>query len=620
MNLRRFGLGMFAAAFLMLAAVLSFAADDPPSRVARLKYLDGQVSVQPGGVDEWVAANINRPLTTADNVWTDRDSRAELHLGTAALRMNSQTSVTLTNLTDSTVQVQLHQGTLNLHIADLFRGEIYEVDTPNTAFTVEKSGSYRFDVDANGDTTLVTVWSGKGIATGDGPAVEVRGHEQARFGSGKSLAHQIYKAPPFDGFDDWARVRDSREDHLYSVRYVPRSVIGYEDLDEYGYWRLVPSYGWVWAPRVVSVGWAPYRFGHWIWVSPWGWTWVDDAPWGFAPFHYGRWIYWDGGWVWVPGRRVARPVYAPALVVFVGGGGRNFGVAWFPLGPEEPYVPAYHVSNTYFRNVNVTNVNVTNINVTNVNVTTINYRNRRAPDAFTVVSQETFARSRAVDKSVIVVPRERLDQARVVGSTARVVPDRHSVLGRPDIMTVRRPPSAVTTREVVVRREPPPPPVPFMARQRALRTHPGRPLDETTLGTLRRQSPPDRTKPLVRPAVPVATQDRPTPVLRPTREGLPPPRALPPPAPAERAAPVERPDRPGRPDRAGEPERSESPRPARQPAERPAPEERPARKARPEPQASPVEKPAPPERARAPERRAPKGHAAERDTTKEKKP
>jgi hypothetical protein len=376
------------------------------------------------------------------------------------------------------------------------------------------------------------------------------------------------------------------------------------------------------------VGWAPYRYGRWVWVEPWGWTWVDDAPWGFAPFHYGRWAYWDGGWVWVPGRRVARPVYAPALVVFVGGRGRNFGVAWFPLGPEEPYVPAYHVSNRYFRNVNVTNVNVTNINVTNVNVTTINYRNRRAPDAFTVVSQEAFVRSRAVDKSVIVVPRGRLDEARVVGSNARVVPDRHSVMGRPDIVTVRRPPPVVTTRTVFVRREPPPPPVPFIARERALRAHPGRPLDEATLGTLRAQTP-ARAKPtvLVRPAAPAASADRPTPVLRPAREGLPPPRSLPPATPSERSAREERPGRSGR------PEPVERPRPAAQPAERAAPQERPGSKARPQPLAAPAEKPAPaerpapaekpapPERARpAPERRAPKGRAAERDTTKEKKP
>src|SRR5207247_7989679 len=134
-----------------------------------------------------------------------------------------------------------------------------------------------------------------------------------------------------------------------------------------------------------------------------------------------------------------------------GGGGGGGGVAWFPLGPEEPYVPGYHVSNTYIRNVNVTNVNVTNINVTNVNVTNISYRNRNAPGAVTVVTQQTFVESRPVGRSVIVVPRERLDQAAVVGGAARVTPNRQSVLGQPAIVAVRRPPEAVTRRAVVVR-------------------------------------------------------------------------------------------------------------------------------------------------------------------------
>src|SRR4029077_14005412 len=147
-----------------------------------------------------------------------------------------------------------------------------------------------------------------------------------------------------------------------------------------------------------------------------------------APFHYGRWVYVGDGWAWVPGRVVARPVYAAALRVFVGGRnwslaiGAGQGVAWFPLAPEEPYSPAYHVSNTYIRNVNVTNVNVTNINVTNVNVTNINYRNRHERDGVTVVSHETCVESRTVNRSVIVVPRDRLDQARVVGFAARVAP------------------------------------------------------------------------------------------------------------------------------------------------------------------------------------------------------
>mgnify|MGYP006969297544 CR=1 FL=1 len=65
--------------------------------------------------------------------------------------------------------------------------------------------------------------------------------------------------------------------------------------------------------------WAPYTTGRWAWVAPWGWTWVDVAPWGFAPFHYGRWVPRGPYWAWSPGRYVARPVYAPALVGWVGG-------------------------------------------------------------------------------------------------------------------------------------------------------------------------------------------------------------------------------------------------------------------------------------------------------------
>src|SRR5439155_403593 len=155
------------------------------------------------------------------------------------------------------------------------------------------------------------------------------------------------------------------------------------------------------------------------------------------------------------------------------------GVAWFPLAPEEPYYPSYHVSNTYVRNVNVTNVNVTNINVTNVNVTNINYRNRRAPDAVTVVSHDAFVQSRPVNRSVIVVARDRLDQARVVGFAARVTPTQQSVLAQPTVVEARRPPERVTTREVIVRRPPPAAPGPLAAPQHA-RTHGGK---RTSAGT-----------------------------------------------------------------------------------------------------------------------------------------
>ena len=121
-------------------------AQDPPGRVARLQYTSGEVSMQPGGVNEWVAAGLNRPLTTSDRVWTDKNSRAELNVGDGFIRMSSETSVTLTNVSDSTVQVELDQGTLEVTVKHLEKGEIYEIDTPNYAFTVMKTGVYRFDV------------------------------------------------------------------------------------------------------------------------------------------------------------------------------------------------------------------------------------------------------------------------------------------------------------------------------------------------------------------------------------------------------------------------------------------------------------------------------------------
>src|SRR5690348_2804621 len=258
---RKFAIGTIAAWWFTASfAVMAFA-DDPPSRVARLKYISGEVSMQPGGVDDWAAATINRPMTTADRLWTDKDSRAELHLGNAAMRMNSETSLTLTNLTDNTVQLELDEGTLNLHVSRLYDHEIYEVDTPNMAFTLLKPGDYRFDVDSNGDVSLVTVWRGKGVATGSGDAVRIDAHHQVRFFGGMSLAHQSFRAPRLDRFDEWCRVRSDREGRVFSVRYVSPDVVGYEDLDEYGSWREVGTYGGVWFPTPVEVGWAPYRYG-----------------------------------------------------------------------------------------------------------------------------------------------------------------------------------------------------------------------------------------------------------------------------------------------------------------------------------------------------------------------
>lgn len=346
------------------------AASDPPGRVARLQYMTGDVSVQPQGTGDWVAGDRNRPLTNGDNVWADKDSRAELNIGSARARINSESSLTLTNISDNAVQLSLHQGALNVSVGRLYGGEIYEIDTPNIAFTVSKPGDYRFDVDPNGDTTVATVWKGQGDATGSGPEVHISEGQQVTFSNGNSLEHQVAQASQPDAFDQWCRAQDQHSQQSASAKYVNPDVVGTDDLDEYGSWKNTPDYGPVWVPTAVSPGWAPYSYGQWQWVAPWGWTWVDAYPWGFAPFHYGRWVTYGGYWGWAPGPYWGRPWYAPALVSWWGGPGFGVGFGfgfgggfgWCPLGFGEPFFPWYHVSPFYFRGINIRNTRITNIN------------------------------------------------------------------------------------------------------------------------------------------------------------------------------------------------------------------------------------------------------------------
>src|SRR5277367_785714 len=453
---------------------------DPPTRVARLNYVQGAVSFQPAGEQDWLEADINRPLTTGDNLWADKDSRGEIHIGATAIRLSSDTGISFLNLDDRTVQLQLAQGTIEVHLRRLEPGNAFEIDTPNLAFTLAASGEYRITTDPDGNSTAIIVREGSGQVTGAGESYDLTAGHQYIFNGTDQLSFDAQAAPEFDDFEDWSQAQDQRENSSASARYVSRDVDGYYDLDGNGDWQADPDYGAVWVPAGVAVGWAPYRYGHWVWIGPWGWTWVEDEPWGFAPFHYGRWAYVRGGyWGWVPGPIVVRPAYAPALVGFVGGGGGlsvavafggGFaGVAWFPLGPRDVYIPGYHASPRYVQNINVTNTRV--INVTQVTTVYNNYVvNRNTPGnrmdytyarnavAVTAVSRETFVGARPVATATVRVTPEQLQSARVIEDTS-LAPTRSSYVASNARAARSRPPVAFNQKPVVARLNTPPPAV-----------------------------------------------------------------------------------------------------------------------------------------------------------------
>ena len=472
---KQLALAFLFGVLLLVSAVGAMAQDeDPPGRIGRINFMEGSVSFQPAGEGDWLTAVPNRPITTGDNLWTDRDSRDELHVGSTILRMGPETSLSFLNLDDSSTQLRLAEGSLIVRVRHVDDGDNYEIDTPNLAFDIQRPGSYRIDVDPNGEVTTITTWQGRGEVIGGGYSYDVFAGQRARFSGTEELNHDIQALGDRDAFDSWAFDRDGREDRLDSRNYVSEEVTGYEDLDDYGRWNYVAGYGNVWVPTGVSGGWAPYHFGHWAWVAPWGWTWVEDEPWGFAPFHYGRWASGSAGWFWVPGPVVVRPVYAPALVAFVGGTGFAIGggpaVAWFPLAPGEVFVPPYRVSTRYVTQVNVTNTVVNVTRVTNVYNTYVSrpdeahftYANQRVNNGVTVVDRETFVNARPVYRNLAHADEHQIAAA-PVSHEAIPQPARPSVLGAGEPAKAH-PPSAILTRQVVASHAPAPPKPGFNAR------------------------------------------------------------------------------------------------------------------------------------------------------------
>ena len=468
---------------------------DPPTRVARLSLIRGDVSFVPAGENDWVQAQLNRPLITGDKLWTDRNSRTELEIGSSTIRMDQSTSFDFLNLDDKTAQVELTQGTLNLRVRRLYDTQSYEIDTPTLAFVVNRVGEYRVTVEPNGRATTVSVFHGGGDTYGEGNArFSIEEGQSVTFNDAQLQNYQSNNLPQSDDFQSFSSQRDERWDHSKSRQYVSEDVIGYEDLDDNGDWNEVPEYGHVWYPRTVSVGWSPYQNGHWGWVGAYGWSWVDDEPWGFAPSHYGRWAYIDNRWGWSPGRIDVRPVYAPALVAFIGGGGGGisigFGsgpVGWFPLGYNDAYYPGYRVSQNYFNNINISSTHISNTTINNyygnyssgnVNYGQINYANRNVAGAITAVPAAAFVGARPVAGAAIAVNQQTFANSRVSGFAA-VAPTRASLA--PAAVARSFPPAALANRQIVAATTPPAPIAPFAQRQTLLQKNPGQPLRENQL-------------------------------------------------------------------------------------------------------------------------------------------
>jgi hypothetical protein len=441
-------------ALLTGAAVGAFAASalaDPPARVGRVAAVDGGVSFQPPGSEDWSWASSNYPVTDGESFWTGDDGRVALQVGAVDIRGDSETEVDVPTLRYGEMRLGLPQGSLDIRVWRAPEGGV-TVTTPAGDVRFDRAGLYRVDVGAptsDGSYPLVEVTALEGDAGAPSPEglVDVPAGQAAVLYAGYDPQLQ---SAQYAAIDDWGRELEARGQARRAADDADEALTGYDDLAAAGEFAQDAQYGQVWYPRDVPPDWAPYRYGHWAYVEPWGYTWIDDQSWGFAPFHYGRWARIEGRWAWVPGQPTPRPVYAPALVAFVGGaswdiGGGGGAIGWVPLAPQEVYRPSYRVSDAYLRQVNVTNVRDTTIinNITVTNVTVNNYRNASAA---TVVKAATFSGAAPVQRAALPVTPAVLARAPALAPADRPTPSPRARSGAPVAISGRPAPAVAAAR------------------------------------------------------------------------------------------------------------------------------------------------------------------------------
>jgi hypothetical protein len=412
---------------------------DPPERVGRIAVTTGTVSFHNLGDTQWSAATPNYPVSSGNSFWTEPSSEAVLEVSASRIAMAGTTEFDVATLDAAGLQGVAVRGDVYLHLRDLAQNEVWSIQTPRGLVRLSGEGRYEIVVGTTDQPTLITVVDGSAQIDGPGVSLQVAANQTATITGTDSFQGSV--GPALRNTFLTERLNAERPPPS-SVTAIPAQVAampGGGDLIGSGSWSQAPDYGQVWYPPVPAT-WVPYREGHWAYFAPWGWTWVDDAAWGFAPFHYGRWVQIGGRWAWTPGVvAIAKPpVYAPALVSFIGiGAGVALGAAlasgsigWVPLGPREEFHPWYHASNNYVRQVNVSHVsNVANVtNIRNNNVTINNYVNRAAatsiPAAAMTASRPVQAVARPVTAQEFAAARPISGQQpiRPTAATAGVTP------------------------------------------------------------------------------------------------------------------------------------------------------------------------------------------------------
>jgi len=408
---------------------------------ARIQRVDGEVAFCDDRTNteanaQWTAATANQPFSEGDRIYTRENSRTSLAFsGRNFARLDPDTSLDVVCLKDRRTQLALRSGSAMFDVGYLQPNELFEVATPNGAVDFDQPGLYNIGFNNNGGV-LVSVLSGLARVVGQTGSGEINKGEMLTLVSQAAAEIALSRLNRQDAgyqVDDYYRYQypnsyDGRysnydaylnDPNYYdpyqrnaSYKYASSNIPGLNDLDAYGEWQNVGSYGYAWRPRVDN-GWVPYQQGQWTSSNGYGPTWVSSEPWGYAPYHYGRWANVSNQWYWIPDGVNTTPSYAPALVAFVSLDANQTG--WVPLGPGDSYAPRYYDDNwqpRYLSQANVVPARLINLGI---------------PGAVTVVPMDAWGRP--IDpRSIRRIDQQRLASVRSTLDPLTLTPLRNAVV------------------------------------------------------------------------------------------------------------------------------------------------------------------------------------------------
>ena len=283
---------------------------DSKARVVRVSYTEGTVEMDRGDGHGFIRAFLNMPVIEGTRLAPRDDGRAEVEFEDGStLRLVPNTVLVFEDLSlgdkgEKVTRVSLEQGTVYADLKDHDHDQFLIAVGPQL---LRLKHSSRFRVEIDQQQMDVAVFRGEiQLDRPTGQLINVKKSETLALDVNDQDRYYLSKGIVEAPHDYWDRERQEQIVAAESRRSAPSSAVvyGYDDLSPYGQWITVASYGPIWRPYGVSIGWSPYSYGSWVWY-PTGYTWVSAYPWGWTPYRYGGWHYINTyGWCWRPGPRV----------------------------------------------------------------------------------------------------------------------------------------------------------------------------------------------------------------------------------------------------------------------------------------------------------------------------